>query len=206
MFFKSTPALYIDALNKYYKRIDNHELLLRFGSCINLAEFIEIYTKNAIYGYVPNYNLDIQICICIVINKNIEYNLPHTLDNIIILNEQYKYDKKILMHEIMHIYFRYFYSPVLDIFCRSKSLIKIYRNKFIDEITNPDTYDYYALNYSGILIFVYLTLDATPIYMTNCNNITRRSTHEEIRIYDYNLPYKQNYHPEEILAQFYKID
>lgn len=113
-----------------------------------------------------------------------------------------KLNKKVLKHEIIHIYFRYFESQTLKDFCKEKNIVKIIRPKFKNEIKNPDTtYDIALVSPFG-LISPAVTSPGSADFYTFANH-WRPSTIQEINYYNRKLPFNQNYHPEEILAEIY---
>ncbi len=176
------------ALNKYFARLSPFEKKMKKGDAGSL---MEKYTKNAkIYGKI-------------VVNEDVEFDLPHTLDDFIIIPKKIlnlpDLDK-IILHEATHIYFRYNRSQELIDFCRKNSIVMIQRPRLWNEITNPDTYYHTGLVMGDKIIFVVLVWELKKKYFTYDVPLIRKSTKEEINYYNKKLPFEQNYHPEEILA------
>jgi len=112
-------------------------------------------------------------------NMEIEYGLPHTIGDIIILRDLEELPD-ILLHELVHIYQRY-YKPDSELLL---NLLGFIRGKPIDErelynygiyvklLSNPDSYnDYY---YKGWLIKLIINPNIMNIMniMNNINNIS----------------------------------
>lgn len=195
------------ALIKYFSRLSNTEKIIKCGST-DLGIFLHKYMKNAIYDTDCILTMRIQKLLrkhnaYVILNKDIEYNFPHTLDNLIIVFEPPTY--KLIIHELTHIYFRR--NPMCNIvvsFCRANNIVILKRNKLDREITNPDTYYFTGLYYARRIIFIALMHSGTtyrPLYLTYIGGQIRRATTKEITYYNNILPYGQNYHPEEILAE-----
>ena len=201
MYKPATYELYTRELKIYFARMLPSERIAR--NCT-----IENYTSRAVYmvprfGYI---NIKLPFTVYFVINSGIEYDYPHTLGNIIILPLNVDNITEVVRHEMMHIYFHFYKSQALKLFCKNKNIIKITRDLMPGEITNPDTYYHTGLYAGGIIIFVALIHDVVTYkkayYVWNGHKI-RPARRKEILYYDLTLPYKQNYHPEEILANIY---
>lgn len=207
-------TLYITALEKYFARFSDWEARAKGGR----ANLLSIYLARAQFDYDPGINFGFPIYF--VINSGIEYDLPHTLDNIIILPPRFKDNMYIIAHEFMHVYFRNYRSAALIEFAARRGIVYINRPLMPREITNPDTAYHTGLKISGgAIVFIALEWAARETYYTYSANKfaegpskcskgpskcskgnIRRATAAEIREYNTRLPYPQNYHPEEILA------
>lgn len=236
MLFASNEINYTRALNSFYNRLTPWEKNFKYGS---KKKFIDLHLANAHYvnmHFKPSKMAakllrDFEkhnITIYVVLNSGVQFNLPHTLDNIVIIPFSFarpsfslceKEDKKevnerknkIISHELFHIYFRYFDSPSLRSFRSVRSIVKLERNTFVGEITNPDTEDFEGLQVGNKIIFKVL-FDST----NNLNNAyfekyfvaffssiwhIRPATLYEKKKYDQQLPFNQNYHSEEMIAE-----
>lgn len=202
MFYKATVQKYTAALKQYFKRMSYDQR--------SRKPTIEFYLARAQYIEPRSFTVRIilPINIYILYTSGVEYDFPHTLDDIIIIPLKYlnasqlNYD--IMMnHEIMHIYFHHYKCPILKHFCAKYHIIRINRQAMPGEITNPDTLYYTALKMDHRYIFIAL-IDGDPMYVKKYyvidNNIIRPCTSAEQFYYDNRLPYSQNEHPEEILA------
>jgi len=225
--------IYTGALINYYSRLNNYEKGFK-GKTREL--FLNNYLKNTVYTLPPiNYEqirAKLRINIYLIFNNIIEYNFPHTLDNIIIMPAQ-EYDEKdfysIINHELIHIMFKYFTSNLVKNFMDRTNMVRINRSIMPKEITNPDTSYFTGLKYNNKIIFIalvhnittytksYYTTSSTTSSITSSTTSSTtsfagstgsicKSTNEEIAYYDKHLPYLQNYHPEEILAELYVLN
>lgn len=212
---------YAVALNNFYKRLTPWEKKFKYKSFKN---FIYLHTINAEYSDIyfnpsmmsqkllnefKKYN----IILYVVINDGIQYNLPHTLENIIIIPKYLINSKKldsVISHELFHIYFRYFNSETLKSFRSIRSIVKIFRRPFIGEITNPDVSDYEGILIGNKLIFKvlfdgndnYIEKYFTSLYLKGECISVRVSTSYEKDLYNQRLPFVQNYHSEEMIAEY----
>lgn len=212
---------YAVALNNFYKRLTPWEKKFKYKSFKNFiylhtinAEYLDIYFKpNMISQKLINEFKIHGIVLFAVINDGIQYNLPHTLDNIIIIPKNLINSSKldnIISHELFHIYFRYFDSTTLKSFRSIRSIVKIIRKPYIGEITNPDVADYEGIIIGNKLIFKvlfdgvdnYIEKYFTSKYIKNECVSTRISTSYEKYLYDQRLPFLQNYHSEEMIAEY----
>jgi len=198
----ATQEMYKSELVKYFSRMTGDEILMKAPDANIMAK----YLKNARYrvpaGVRPAFSINADVFF--VINSGIEYDLPHTLGFIIILPENSSNLNEIITHELVHIYFRNYRTEIVRDFCKSKNIKTIERPRLMREITNPDTYYKTCLLCEGGAIFVAL-IDYTKFflkkyYFTNGFTI-RTATCAEIKLYDLTLPYEQNEHPEEMLAE-----
>jgi hypothetical protein len=207
-FQKCTPELYHLAVEKHFARLTVDELILRYDSP-DAAAIMKKYVAHAEYPEPPPL-LPQYFCayhtIYFVYN-DVEYNFPHTLNNIIILPKYFKnvspnVFRETIVHELMHIYFRYHRSAALHEFCQKKSIMQIYRPRFRREITNPDTYTTTGIRFGGKILFVVLVHPYEPRYYSRDVQfgVIRPATESEKKQYNFVLPYPQNEHPEEILA------
>lgn len=188
---------YITALKKYFDRFSEYEIILKCG--VNDKNvLLNRYLLNA--QFIPTNVAGID---GVVLNSGVEFELPHTLDRLIIIPKKIAtYDiNEILRHELIHICFRYGgLRDLLYDYCRSMQITPIVRPKFEKEISNPDTRDYYGLAVGTKIIFIVLEKGPKKMYYTAENGVTRQATINEQSYYDKKLPYEQNYHPEEIIA------
>jgi len=142
--------------------------------------------------------------IVFIINSGIQYDAPHTMGNCIVIPERYNASNfdYICNHEIIHIYFRYCKSRALQEFCQWKGIVKVNRPRMRGEITNPDTSYKTALKSPWGLIspVIYSPNDVKFITLKESWQLSKK---QEIDFYNRTLPYEQNYHPEEILAELY---
>lgn len=135
----------------------------------------------------------------IVINPE-EHGAPFTLNKFIHFphtNFSLTEFKQIFKHELCHIYFHLNHSQTLEDFRMRKGLVKINRSRRQHEITNPDTFDYEGLQLIDRII--YPVLYSPTHYELFVDD--RKATAEEIELYNAALPYRQNYHSEEIFAE-----
>jgi hypothetical protein len=206
-----TEYIYGAELKKHFNRMPEYEKEMKGGS----ANLLNIYLRSARFR-IPRGKIEIRydlpITIYFVVNRGIEYDLPHTLGSVIIIPDIYENDKdlsKIIFHELVHIYFRNFGTKYIEKFCADKGLVKIRRERVPNEITNPDTYYETALKYGNGHIFVALVDTGSYLgiryfekkYFFTLDRDTRPATKEERQYYDITLPYNQNNHPEEMVAE-----
>ena len=140
-----------------------------------------------------------------IIKGFIEYGFPFTLEDVIFLPFN-KINDAVIKHEYWHIYFRYYYSEFLNVFCKKFNIVKINRKIIKGEITNPDTDYFTGLVYENIIIFCVLFHKKTNYkvkYYVSEGRKVRRATNIERDIYNEILNFNQNYHPEEIIASHF---
>ena len=205
MYKYCNQEIYSQALLKFFKRFSPYEIERKCKYPIkSINNLLLTYLEHADYSYKPTGSIWFNMDVYVVINKDIEFDLPHTLDNIIIMPKKYIGSEYILQHELKHIYFRYFKCNLIDKFCNDHNIIIIKRTKTPAEITNPDTYYNCGLNCPDRIIFVVLEWGPVSkyyVYMKHIKKVLPANT-AEINYYNKKLPYSQNYHPEEILAGF----
>ena len=203
---------YRKALCKYFSRLPPWERKLKGGveKYMKYAEEAQIVWTDLTHAYVRAL-ASRGVRVRVILNHQIEYNLPHTLENIIVLPvTAHAVSENILLHELTHIYVRTC-RPNLDSFRAQLGLVRIQRKQFYGEITNPDTSGYEGLLDRDRIIFValfhgkenYVSRYFTA-YMGDSENIfgrIREASDDERNFYDRRLPYHQNYHSEEILAE-----
>jgi hypothetical protein len=206
-FAAATPEMYRQELAKHFSRMSAYEIRQKSLG----LDLQEVYGRRAQYR-VPRgpYKtpFSIPITIYFVINEGIEYDLPHTLGQIIILPVHLEYSRdlsKIICHELVHIYFRIFSTTTVADFCGYKNIVRLRRNRMSAEITNPDVYYYSGLMYGkNSAIFVALEDIGAGLekrYYVAGPNFCRKASVAEIYYYDLCLPYSQNDHPEEMIAE-----
>lgn len=200
-FLPATIDMYRNELSKYFKRLSPDELMFKSPN----EPIMYKYLKNARYEVPRNIRapFNINMDVYFVINKDIEYNCPHTLGAIIIIPEDTDAND-VIAHELLHVYFRNISRQVIFDFCKAKNIKAIIRPRMPREITNPDTNYNTCLLYGKGALFVAL-IDLTRFfiknyYYTDFKGI-RFATPEEIRYYNLVLPYEQNEHPEEMMAE-----
>ncbi len=201
----ATPEIYSAALNNYFKRMSPMQ-----RARVSLNHYLRAASYTIDNLTINNFAIQLPMNIYIVRNSGVEYNLPHTVDNVIVIPHNCAVTREIINHELIHIYFHYYPCPALNRFCAREGIIRINR-KFIDgEIVNPDTWYQTAVRYGAQYIFIALI----DMHNNNNNNLytkhyrvydrdpnaSRAATMEEIAWYNMHLPYYQNEHPEEIIA------
>lgn len=226
MLLASNEINYTFALRNFYKRLTPWEKNFKY---VSKKKFIELHLQNAQYvniDFKPNIvsKKILQdfsrngLIVYVVVNSGVQFDLPHTLENIIIIpshflhfrakNELSESEKnKIIAHELFHIYFRYFRLRTLVSFRSMRSIVKIERNTFVGEITNPDTEDFEGLKIGNKIIFKvlldggakYIEKSFTAVFLNGWN--VRPSTLYEKNLYEQLLPFNQNYHSEEMVAE-----
>lgn len=185
-----TPELYTECVKEYLSRIDSSEIS---------QHPLEKYLRHAEYDFSPPPLRDIPVIVGFVINQGIQYDLPHTMGCVVVIPKSLLSSPelpKICEHEIMHVFFRYNYSPKLTHFIKRMGYILIDRPHIRGEITNPDTRGKYGLPTKRGIVAPVLFSPADVRFIT-FNGKWRSSTSEEIAEYHYRLPFRQNYHPEE---------
>jgi hypothetical protein len=211
---------YAVALKKFYERLTPWEKKFKYKTfkrfiylhTIN-AEYIDIYFKPGIMSQrlldeFEENNIEVNI----IVNEGVQFDLPHTLDNIIIIPKKFLSTaglNDIIAHELFHIYFRFFDSNTLRSFRFIRSIVKLDRQPFVSEITNPDVEDYEGLLIGNKVIFKvlldggtgYIEKYFTSIYSGSKCLLTRPASSLEKNVYDQQLPFVQNYHSEEIIAE-----
>ena len=112
-------VIYSNALINFFNRMSDDEKILKCGSAKN-SDMLKLYLKNADYSHQSIQG------IYIVINNGVEFDLPHTLDKIIIVPLKYK-DKiyQFIDHEMIHIYFRYHQPQIIKNFCNKVGIVNI---------------------------------------------------------------------------------
>jgi len=219
MLVQCSKQIYRSALEKHFARLSTEELIMRFNTK-EKQKVIEKYLSTAEYpasrespSKFPAYHT------IYYLYNNVEYNFPHTLDNIIILptwlQPAHPRFSSTILHELIHIYFRYHDSQALKDFCRKKNIHLMRRPQFPGEITNPDTYYYTCWVHEQRMYFCTLMhigrgyekqywCTETGLWLgtRNVNFGYRLCTPDEIRMYDDALPFHQNEHPEEMIAEY----
>jgi hypothetical protein len=238
MLLASNEINYTFALRNFYKRLTPWEKNFKY---ISKKKFIESHLQNAQYiniDFKPNIvsKKILQdfsrngLIVYVVVNSGVQFDLPHTLENIIIMplrflkesegfllhesaknelkeSENERIKNEIIAHELFHIYFRYFRLQTLVSFRSMRSIVKIDRNTFVGEITNPDTEDFEGLKIGNKIIFKvlldggakYIEKSFTAVFLNGWN--VRPSNLYEKNLYEQLLPFNQNYHSEEMVAE-----
>jgi len=192
-----TPEQYTEAVREFINALPDHE---------RNQHSVRHYLTNARYGFRPNikWQFTVPISVGFVVNRDVQWNAPHTMRNIVILPEHIMNDDLTVIchHEILHIYFRYFTSPGLRHFATSLGFCIVQRPQYRDEITNPDTLPakHVALISRWGLISPVVIAPNYCRFVTKHGNKWRPSTQTEKQYYNNVLPYPQNYHPQEILC------
>ncbi len=229
MFIPACPIEYYEKkLPELFVRFSNHECEIKGGK----MQLMERYLKRArpvnIHIFVPGPKnaqllslLEQQV---FAIINEVEYNLPHTISNIIVLPpEVFNYKAKkfnaLIIHELMHIYQRS--HPAGSIKLPRGVFAPMARPKMPFEITNPDTdHRRYGLHTDNKIIFcaledktgyaynVHYYVQSARGQMSNPQIILRNATKKEIAFYNKQLPFSQNEHINEIqaiiIADFYE--
>ncbi len=198
-----TKEHYINALKEYFSRLHSWELKHKnINSYIQNAYYTDyVYETEKTFPFYILKNINVRI---VFTKKNIEYGLPHTLQNIIIIplnSINLGNINSIIDHELIHIYCRY--NTILP--NTIPYLFKIKRPFFYGEITNPDTIDFEGMYIGSNIVFIVLMHDTDSykkIYYSFCEKkkYLRRAFYSEIKTYNKRLPFNQNYHSEEIIA------
>lgn len=159
----ANPQIYYAALTKYFARMSPEQKQLRPD--------INTYMSRAIYREPRSCHIAIKLpfIVYIVYTSGVEYDFPHTLDNIIIIpvkylsapNEDYY---RMIAHEMVHIYFHNCSTKIADKFCIRENIVVITREHMPREIVNPDTLYHTALKYGDHYIFIAL-IDAGHTYV-----------------------------------------
>ena len=203
-----TLERYHGALIRYYDRM-NEEQRHRAG-------MIDRYMSRARYmapgpRVVKALRIRLPMTVYTVYNEGVEYDFPHTLEDIIILpwhmrNASIATMIQTLHHELMHVYFHHYPCRALGEFCTREGIIRIRRPWMRGEIINPDTTYHTGMwcPVTGVILFIALIDNGREHYdkayhAMNSADI-RPATEWERRWYDWRLPYEQNEHPEEIIA------
>lgn len=214
MLQKCTPELYKLAVARHLQRLSVEEIQLRFHMT-DKHLVLASYLATAQYPCTRHVNVTFHRPVYWVYN-DVEYLYPHTLDNIIILplwlTPEHPDFVSTIAHEMLHIYFRYNASPTLERFMKLRNLCVLRRPRMPGEITNPDTYYHTGLMYEDRVYFVALThVNDACVKKYYCWPDTllakftgsgiRECQFDEVTLFNAKLPFNQNEHAEEMLAE-----
>ena len=203
---------YFNSLNKYdlyHRGCDHHEqyILLYKSSYIplNYYEKSLIYLQSCMLNLPKKLRIKYKI-VRVKFDKLLEMSFPHTINNVIILNDRYftdDYDQQCntLIHELLHIYQR-IYPNDIERLINKMGFYKINNNQkqLIDELNLPianssDMNDvYYCIINDNIYILhmIYKNYELHDICIDQYGNIT---------YVDFNSMLSQQGHPYEITAE-----